>query len=84
MRSLRAKLTLGEQLGLIKVGTATEPMGDLRAPNMYRLTYLPAKGSVKPTDEWTRVTEEGAQKLVAAFNKKNAPKVTSSRKRRAA
>ena len=66
-RVLPALLRVGEELGLIGVVRPTEPTGDLRAPHLYRLTYLPAIGCSEPGDEWKRVTEERAMQLVEAF-----------------
>ena len=40
-RRIGAVLVLGQQLGLIETIRSGEPNGDLRAPNSYRLTYLP-------------------------------------------
>jgi hypothetical protein len=67
-RKISAALTLGERLGLVEVIRANEPKGDLRAPNSYRLTYLPAKGAERPGDEWKRITEDRAAALVEAYH----------------
>lgn len=39
-RRIAATLILGEKLGLIKTVRAAEPLGDLRAPNTYRLELI--------------------------------------------
>ena len=65
-RSIAAIAELGTELGLMEVVRA-ETLGDLRGPNAYRLTYVPAKGQREPTDEWRRVDEAKAISLVEAF-----------------
>ena len=67
----RRKITplndLGEALGLLKVIRAEDATYDLRAPNAYRLTYLPSAKNAAPTDEWKSVTEDRVKALVKAF-----------------
>jgi len=69
-RSVRAALDCAVALGLIEVTQDEEGRGDIRAPNQYRLTFLPC-GKANPTDEWRLVTPERAQSAVAAFRKAN-------------
>lgn len=58
---------LGEALGLMELIRPTDVCGDLRAPNSYRLTYLPTKGTKAPTDEWKFVTQQRATQLVETY-----------------
>lgn len=66
-RSIRAALALGQKLGLIEVFQEEESRRDIRPPNRFRLTYVPARGKSAPTDEWKGVSEDRARALVAAF-----------------
>ncbi|MDX0542049.1 hypothetical protein GOC91_03320 [Sinorhizobium medicae] len=67
-KSICRTLRLGEELGLIEV-VRTEGLirGDLRPPNGYRLTFVPAKNRTAPSDEWRGVSKERAEALVAAY-----------------
>lgn len=66
-RKITAIQDLGEALGLMRVVRSEDASGDLRAPNAYRLTYLPAKGAQTPTDEWKTIPEARAAALVEQF-----------------
>ncbi|WP_144223627.1 hypothetical protein [Mesorhizobium amorphae] len=66
-RRISATQDLGEALGLMRVIRSDEAIGDLRAPNAYRLTYLPAKGSQTPTDEWKSVSPERVSRLIQQY-----------------
>jgi hypothetical protein len=79
-RKITATLKLGEALGLIRIVRPTEPSGDLRAPHSYRLTYLPAKGELQPTDEWKCITTERAEALIEAFHATERAEVKSRTK----
>jgi hypothetical protein len=81
-RKIGSTLDLGVQLGLIEVTRPQEHTGDLRAPNAYRLTYLPAK-SAHPTDDWKRVTEERAAALVGAYHNGERNEVQNRRRKAA-
>jgi hypothetical protein len=65
-RSIKPTQQLGADLGLMEV-IQNEGAGDIRAPNAYRLTYVPAKGKKNPSDDWKSITEERARTLVEAF-----------------
>lgn len=64
---IRPTINLGIDLGLLDVGQSDEWQGDVKAPNHYRLTYVPEKGRRAPSDEWASVTEAQAAALVAEF-----------------
>ena len=81
-RKIGQILDLGISLGLLEVMRQREPIGDLRAPNAYRLTYLPTK-SAAPTDEWKRVTGERAVALVEAYNSGERNEVETRRSKAA-
>jgi hypothetical protein len=81
-RSIRPTLDLGTALGLLEVARS-ETVGDIRAPNAYRLTYVPAKSASAPTDEWKLVTKDRAHSLVAQF-KRNDKASSQSAKSEAA
>lgn len=66
-RKINPLQDLGEGLGLMRVVRSDDPSGDLRAPNAYRLTYLPAKGAKSPTDDWKLVPEARVNALVEAY-----------------
>ncbi|MER8902252.1 hypothetical protein NKK52_07125 [Mesorhizobium sp. C277A] len=66
-RTIRPSIDLGQALGLLECVPDDEPAGDIRGPNRYRLTYVPAKGQPFPTDEWKRVTQERAEKILKQF-----------------
>jgi len=67
-KSVRRTQQLGVDLGLLDVIYA-EGAGDIRSPNAYRLTYVPAKGKAAPSDEWKSITSERASALVEAYRK---------------
>jgi hypothetical protein len=56
-KSVRRTEQLGIDLGLLDVIYA-EGSGDIRSPNPYRLTYVPAQGKAAPSDEWKSVNSE--------------------------
>jgi hypothetical protein len=64
---IRAAEVCGRALGLIEAVHSEESIGGVRAPNRYRLTYVPEKGKRAPTDEWQGVTAERAAQVVADF-----------------
>lgn len=66
-RKITATQDLGEALGLMRVIRSQEATGDLRAPNAYRLTYLPAKGARTPTDEWKSVSPDRVTRLIEQY-----------------
>lgn len=80
-RTIKPVLELGRQLGLIDVSydgdTTTR---NIRPPNAYRLTYVPAKGKDTPTDEWKAVTEERACALIKAFKADDKAAAKATRK----
>ncbi|SIT56248.1 conserved hypothetical protein [Mesorhizobium prunaredense] len=82
-RKIASAQALGAALGLMETIRAIEPAGDLRAPNAYRLTYLPAKGCLAPTDEWKRTTEDQARKLIDQYHNTERAEVKSREKRAA-
>lgn len=68
-RMIKPVQRLGVDLGLIEV-TQDAQLGegsDIRPPNAYRLTYVPAKGKKAPTDEWKSITEDRAITMIEAF-----------------
>ncbi|GAA2885544.1 hypothetical protein GGQ99_005066 [Aminobacter niigataensis] len=79
-RKITATQDLGEALGLMEVIRSTETSGDLRAPNSYRLTYVPAINSKAPTDEWKAVSSDRAGKLVEAYFEIERRRVTTALK----
>ncbi|CVI14815.1 conserved hypothetical protein [Agrobacterium fabacearum CFBP 5771] len=82
-KSILRTLELGEKLGFIEVLRDEGVIkGDIRPPNAYRLTFLPAKGKQNPTDEWQTVTKEYAAKLVEEYRAEN--EIAVKAKRRAA
>ena len=70
-RRISPMLELGVQLGFIEIVRPKDAWrGDVKAPNSYRLTYLPTKNS-KPTDEWKKIQSiEQAEKIVDQFTEK--------------
>ncbi|WP_292196082.1 hypothetical protein [Mesorhizobium sp.] len=81
-RKITALQALGTSLGLMETVRSEEPSGDLRAPNSYRLTYVPAKGSSAPTDEWRRVDRDKATALVDGFHEAERTEVQARKSRR--
>ncbi len=65
-KAIRGALSAGVALGLLEVIQTVEWIGELRPPNQYRITYLPAKDRRAPTDEWASVSEEAAKSAVRA------------------
>ncbi|ESZ11469.1 hypothetical protein X735_25800 [Mesorhizobium sp. L2C085B000] len=82
-RKIASTQALGAALGLMETIRSTEPAGDLRAPNAYRLTYVPAKGTSAPSDEWKRVTEDRARKHIEDYHNTERSEVKSREKRAA-
>ena len=69
-RMIARTAALGEALGLIEVIRDPDRIsGDLRAPNAYRLTFLPAAGKKAPTDEWRSVPPLSRSKLWCQHSK---------------
>ena len=84
-RSIAAVLELGWQLGLVETIRPNDPLGDIRSPNAYRLTYVPAKGKGAPTDEWRRLKPEEASAFIEKFREKErAREAAKTVKRKAA
>lgn len=80
-KDVRRALILAEQLGLLKVVRNTQKIGgQLRDPNVYRLTYLPADGR-NPTDDWKRVTAQDAKAALDAYRAKGRARNGTSRKK---
>jgi hypothetical protein len=65
-KAIRPALSAGVPLGLLEVIQTDEWVGDIRAPNEYRLTYVPSKDRRAPTDEWLGVTEAQAKAIAFA------------------
>ena len=78
-KSIRRTLQLGASLGLLEV-IPSNSNGVIRPANAYRLTYVPAKGKDKPTDEWKTVTLEHAERLVNAYRADEKAAVKATRK----
>jgi hypothetical protein len=83
-RAIRPMLDVGEALGLLQVLRVEDCLGDLRSPNAYRLTYVPAMNASLPTDEWKSVSKERAAALVAQVRGRHEKKTGPSRERKAA
>jgi len=66
-RSILRTLDLGCALGFLEVTRQEEARGDIRPPNAYRLTYVPAIGKNNPTDEWKSLTEERVDYLLGQY-----------------
>lgn len=79
-RTIRGSIDLGVVLGLLEVRQSGEWAGDVRMPNMYRLTYLPEKDRKAPTDEWEGVENDKALALVAEYQNSLSRKQTPSAK----
>lgn len=80
-RAVKPTIDLGVGLGLIEVfQDADGHQRDIRPPNAYRLTYVPAKGKTAPTDEWKTLKSETVKLLVAAFKDEGAPISEAERK----
>ncbi|GLQ78080.1 hypothetical protein GCM10007881_15960 [Mesorhizobium huakuii] len=82
-RKIVSTQALGAELGLMETIRSSEPVGDLRAPNAYRLTYVEAKGGVAPTDEWKRITKDRAERLIDAYHNAERAEVKSRQARAA-
>ncbi|RWL47203.1 MAG: hypothetical protein EOR60_09570 [Mesorhizobium sp.] len=80
-RKIAATLELGSALGLVETIRTDQPAGDLRGPNSYRLTYVPAKGCTARTDEWKRIDEERATRLIEAFQNLERTEVATRKNR---
>lgn len=79
-KSIRRTQQLGVDLGLMAVTQSTVAGADLRPPNSYRLTYVPAKGKDQPTDEWKTVTDEHAKRLLDRYRADEKTAVKATRK----
>lgn len=79
-RSIKPVLTLGKSLGLLEVIYTEVSSGDVRPPNAYRLTYVPAKGKSGPSDEWKTVTADRAKSLVDGFKAVEKMAATATKK----
>ena len=64
-RAVYPSLAIGQQLGLIAVSHDEKWGGEIRPPNRYRLTYVPAKGKKAPTDEWKYLSLERVQASIS-------------------
>jgi hypothetical protein len=60
-RAICQMIEVGQALGIIEVIKPENWYGDVRPPNIYRLTYIPAKGKRAPTDEWNTISQEQAE-----------------------
>ena len=71
-RRISQMLELGERLGFLEIVRPKDAWrGDVKAPNSYRLTYLPTKNNPIPTDEWKKIQSiEQAEKIVEQFSEK--------------
>ena len=83
-RKIASTVALGADLGLLERIRPDDHKGDLRAPNAYRLTYVPAKGKAAPSDEWKKVTKERALSSVEDFHASERKQVKDRQQRRAA
>lgn len=77
-RTIRGSIDLGVALGLLEVRQSGEWAGDVRTPNMYRLTYLPEKDRKAPTDEWEGIENDKASVLIAEYQNGLSKKQTPS------
>lgn len=74
-RTIAPALKLGSQLGLLEVISGQRnPPGNLRPPNSYRLTYVPATGARAPTDEWKKVNNGQAAQYLASYLRRTGTK----------
>ncbi|ODT22156.1 MAG: hypothetical protein ABS35_15485 [Kaistia sp. SCN 65-12] len=81
-RSIKPAQTLGKALGLLDVVQDHNlAQGSIRAPNAYRLTYVPAAGATSPSDDWRGLTKARVESLISAFkaNEDEAPRVGKKR-----
>jgi hypothetical protein len=70
-RQIKALLDLGCALKLIEVVQDAEmSRWDIRPPNAYRLTYLPAKGKKAPTDDWKSINQARADAALAGYRER--------------
>ena len=67
-------IACGVRLGLLEVRQTHEMVRNIKAPNEYRLTYVPEKDRKAPTDEWAGVTALEAENAAAAFKSDQAGK----------
>ncbi len=79
-RTIRGSIDLGVALGLLEVRQSGEWAGDVRTPNMYRLTYLPEKDRKAPTDEWEGIENAKALDLIGEYQSGLSKKQTPSAK----
>lgn len=63
-------------LGLLGLVQHDQIVGNIRPPNEYRLTYVPAREKRAPTDEWRYVSETQAATIAQSFTA-----ATSTRKK---
>lgn len=76
-RVVKAALECGRDLGFIQIRQEGEGRGDVRPPNAYRLTFLPAGKSV-PTDDWKSIGEDRAAAIAARFRTATGASRTSN------
>jgi hypothetical protein len=80
-RSISPVLKLGEELGLLETVRNSEMVqSDIRAPNAYRLTYVPAVDKKTPSDEWRRLSKESVESIVARFKSTETTAAKATRK----
>lgn len=66
-RAINPSLKIGVAIGLVEVIQSDAWEGDVRSPNRYRLTYVPAKGKLAPTDEWSFLDDPRVTAVLAAM-----------------
>ena len=81
-RAICQMIEAGQALGIIEVIKPENWYGDVRPPNVYRLTYIPAKGKRAPTDEWNSITQEQAEIIVEKAKISTERQVTTMQGRR--
>jgi hypothetical protein len=62
-------------LGLLRVAQNDEWIGDIKQPNRFTLTYLPAAGARAPTDEWATVSAEEVAAVMRAHARPEAAEI---------
>lgn len=73
-KAVRPAIRLGERLGLLAIVQGEEPIGNIRAPNRYRLTYVPEKRRRAPTDEWSVIDTLVVKRALESFKAELAGK----------
>jgi hypothetical protein len=73
-RVIRHAIEAGVSLGLLDVVQPEAMVRNIKAPNEYRLTYVPAGNSRAPSDEWEDVTESIAIAAAEVFRRSTGEK----------